>query len=104
MIFQNGIAMAVPLKQGGYSKSKVIIYTAISGVSTGIGALFGALIGTISKEVIGISLGFAAGAMMYIVSCELIPESGTMYKGRFSKMRKYYWNDFRFIAYIKKSP
>ena len=78
--------MAVPLKQGGYSKTKVIIYTAISGISTGAGALFGALIGSISQEVIGISLGFAAGAMMYIVSCELIPESNSMYKGRFSRL------------------
>ena len=31
------------------------------------------------------SLGFAAGAMMYIISCEIIPESNAMYKGRFSK-------------------
>ena len=80
-----GIVMAVPLKQGGYSKAKVIVYTAISGISTGVGALFGALIGSISHEIIGISLGFAAGAMMYIVSCEIIPESNAMYKGRFSK-------------------
>lgn len=84
--FPEGLAMAVPLKQGGYGKIKVIVYTAISGISTGIGAIFGALIGTISENVIGISLGFAAGAMMYIISCELIPESNSMYKGRFSKM------------------
>lgn len=83
--FPEGIAMAVPLKQGGYSKSKAIIYTAISGISTGIGALVGALIGTISKQIIGISLGFAAGAMLYIVSCEIIPESNSIYKGRLSK-------------------
>ena len=43
------------------------------------------MIGTISREIIGISLGFAAGAMMYIISCEIIPESNSMYKGRFSK-------------------
>lgn len=84
--FPEGIAMAVPLKQGGYSKLKVIIYTAISGISTGVGALIGAIIGHISVEMIGISLGFAAGAMLYIVSCEIIPESNSMYKGRISKM------------------
>ncbi len=83
--FPEGLAMAIPLKQGGYGKLKVIIYTAISGVSTGVGALVGALIGTISSQVIGVSLGFAAGAMMYIISCEIIPESNSMYKGRFSK-------------------
>lgn len=77
--------MAIPLKQGGYGTLRVIAYTAISGISTGVGALVGALIGTISEQIIGICLGFAAGAMMYIISCEIIPESNLMYKGRFSK-------------------
>ena len=36
--FPEGLAMAIPLKQGGYGKLRVIIYTAISGISTGIGA------------------------------------------------------------------
>ena len=84
--FPEGISMAVPLKQGGYSKAKVIIYTAISGVTTGIGAIAGAIIGNISGEMIGISLGFAAGAMLYITSCEIIPESNIMHEGRISKM------------------
>lgn len=37
--FPEGLAMAIPLKQGGYGKLRVIIYTAISGISTGIGAI-----------------------------------------------------------------
>lgn len=37
--FPEGLAMAIPLKQGGMGKLKVIIYTAISGISTGLGAL-----------------------------------------------------------------
>lgn len=84
--FPEGIVMAVPLKQGGYSKIRVIIYTMISGITTGIGAVFGAIIGNISKEMIGLSLGFAAGAMLYITACEIIPEANIMYKGRMSKM------------------
>lgn len=86
MTSQNGLAMAVPLKQGGYSKIRVIIYTMISGLTTGLGAIFGAVIGNISKEMIGVSLGFAAGAMLYITACEIIPESNSMYKGRISKL------------------
>lgn len=39
-----GISMAVPMKNGGMSKIKVIIYTILSGVTTGIGAFFGALV------------------------------------------------------------
>lgn len=56
----------------------------LSGLTTGIGALFGAIIGNISKELIGVSLAFAAGAMLYITSCELIPESNKIYQGRFT--------------------
>ena len=43
---------------------------------------FGAIIGNISTFWISISLSFAAGTMLYIISCELIPESNKMYKGR----------------------
>ena len=84
MIFQNGISMAVPMKNGGMEIWKVILYVILSGVTTGIGALFGAIIGSISNTIIAISLSFAAGAMLYIVSGELIPESNKLYKGRMS--------------------
>lgn len=78
-----GISIAIPLKQGGMNRIKTIIYTMISGITTGIGALIGALVGKVSTISISISLAFAAGAMLYIVSGELIPESKSMYKGRF---------------------
>ena len=84
--FPEGVSMAVPMNKGGYSKKKAVILTAISGITTGIGALIGAIIGGISKILIGISLAFAAGTMLYIVSCELIPESNRLYKGRFSSL------------------
>lgn len=77
-----GISMAVPMKNGGMKVSKVIFYVILSGITTGIGAFIGAIIGNISKEVISICLSFAAGAMLYIVSGELIPESNNLYKGR----------------------
>lgn len=81
-----GISMAVPMKSGGMKKSKVLIYTLLSGVTTGIGALFGAILGTVSQTVIGMCLAFAAGAMLYIVSGELIPESNKLYKGRMASI------------------
>ena len=74
------------MKNGGFSKPKSIILTAISGFTTGIGAFFGAIIGNISLNLIGVSLAFAAGAMLYIVSCELIPESNRLYKGRMGSL------------------
>lgn len=77
-----GISMAVPMKNGGMKISKVIYYVVLSGITTGIGAFFGAIVGSISQEVIAICLSFAAGAMLYIVSGELIPESNKLYHGR----------------------
>lgn len=78
--------MAVPMRTGGMKKWKVIIYTLLSGVTTGIGAFFGAVLGTVSPELISICLAFAAGAMLYIVSGELIPESNKIYQGRFASI------------------
>ncbi|MBO5413493.1 MAG: ZIP family metal transporter [Clostridia bacterium] len=77
-----GISMAVPMKNGGMKKLKVILYVILSGITTGIGAFFGALVGGISNEIISMCLSFAAGAMLYIVSGELIPESNKLYHGR----------------------
>ena len=76
--------MAVPMKNGGMSTFKVIYYVVLSGVTTGIGAFFGAIVGGISETVIAICLSFAAGAMIYIVSGELLPESNKLYQGRMS--------------------
>lgn len=55
-----GISMAVPMKNGGMKKSKVVFYVILSGVTTGIGALFGSIIGNISEQIIAIALSFAA--------------------------------------------
>ena len=74
--------MAIPMKNGGMKPWKVMIYVILSGIATGIGALIGALVGNISEEIIAICLAFAAGAMLYIVSGELIPESNKLYQGR----------------------
>ena len=78
-----GISMGVPMKNGGMKKSKVIFYIIMSGLTTGVGAFLGALIGGISDNVIAMCLAFAGGAMLYIVSGELIPESNNLYKGKF---------------------
>lgn len=60
--------MAVPMKNGGMKIGKVIFYVVLSGITTGIGAFFGAIVGGISQAVIAFCLSFSAGAMLYIVS------------------------------------
>ena len=81
-----GISMAVPMKNGGMSPLKVMIYVILSGIATGIGALIGAIVGNISIGIIAICLSFAAGAMLYIVTGELIPEANELYKGRITAL------------------
>lgn len=78
--------MAVPMKNGGMKITKVIFYVVLSGITTGIGAFFGAIIGSISEQVIAICLSFAAGAMLYIVSGELVPEANQLYHGRMTAL------------------
>ncbi len=77
-----GIAMAVPMRVGGLSKTKAFWYTVLSGVPMGFGALFGSMLGEISSRFISVCLGFAGGAMLYIVCGELIPQSKRLYSGR----------------------
>ena len=77
-----GISMGVPLKSGGMEKFKIIFYIILSGMTTGIGAFCGVLIGGISETIIAMCLAFAGGAMLYIISGELIPESNSLYKGK----------------------
>lgn len=79
-----GISMALPMKNGGMKIYKIMIYVILSGVATGAGALIGAIIGKVSEQIISICLSFAAGAMLYIVSGELIPESNKLYSGKLS--------------------
>ena len=74
--------MSVPMKNGGMGKIKALSYTILSGVTTGIGAFFLFFVWQISEGLISICLAIAAGAMLYIVSGELIPESNKLYKGR----------------------
>lgn len=81
-----GIAMALPMISGGFSKGKAFFYTLLSGLPMGIGALFGALLGGISDSFISACLGFAGGAMLYIVFVELVPESKKIYLGRLSSI------------------
>lgn len=81
-----GIAMAVPMRAGGFSKLKAFTLTLLSGVPMGLGALLGSILGEISQQFISACLGFAGGAMLYIVYGELVPESKKMYLGRLSSI------------------
>ena len=77
-----GMAVSVPLISGGMSKPKSVLLTALSGLPTVFGALFGFAIGGINDIMLVLSLGFASGAMLYVVFGELLPESILMWRSK----------------------
>ena len=79
-----GMSIAAPLLTGGSSPAKAIGIAALSGVPTILGALLGYSMGTMNPLLLGISLSFAAGAMLYVIFGELLPESENLWQNRLS--------------------
>lgn len=76
-----GLAMATALGLAGLRARNILFYTILAGVPMGLGAFVGAYLGTISDFALSVSLGFAAGAMLYIVFDELIPDAHVRVRG-----------------------
>ena len=77
-----GMAVSVPLISGGMNKWKAVQITAASGIPTNFGALLGNLLGELGPLGLTLSLGFASGAMLYVVFGEILPQSILMYHSK----------------------
>ena len=77
-----GMAVSVPLISGGMAKWKAVLITAASGIPTVLGALLGYALGEIGPMGLTLSLGFASGAMLYVVFGEILPQSILMYHSK----------------------
>ena len=75
--FPEGTAVSVPLRREGFSRRKSFFYGQLSGVVEPIAGVIGALIALQARMLLPFLLAFAAGAMIYVVVAELIPESQT---------------------------
>jgi ZIP family zinc transporter len=74
--FPEGAIISMPLKsEGNLSKPKSFLYGVLSGIVEPIGALITIALTSIVVPVLPYFLSFAAGAMIYVVVEELIPES-----------------------------
>jgi len=73
--FPEGAIISMPLKSEGVSKSKAFLYGALSGIVEPIGAIITILLTSVVVPILPYLLSFAAGAMIYVVVEELIPES-----------------------------
>ena len=77
-----GMAVSVPLISGGMAKWKAVLITAATGIPTMLGALLGFALGEIGPMGLTLSLGFASGAMLYVVFGEILPQSYLMYHSK----------------------
>ncbi|MBI2974431.1 MAG: ZIP family metal transporter [Deltaproteobacteria bacterium] len=75
--FPEGLAIAMPLRREGLSRLKSFMIGALSGVVEPIAAVIGAGAVIISRPILPYALAFAAGAMIFVVVEEVIPESQT---------------------------
>ncbi|HRI61232.1 MAG TPA: ZIP family metal transporter [Saprospiraceae bacterium] len=73
--FPEGTAVSVPLRREGMSRGKAFWYGQLSGVVEPVFGVLGALAVLTMKPLLPYALSFAAGAMMFVVVEELIPES-----------------------------
>lgn len=77
MALQNvpeGAAISLPLQKEGVSKGKAFLYGGLSGVVEPVAGVFGALLAILIAPIMPFTLSFAAGAMIYVVVEELVPE------------------------------
>ena len=81
--FPEGMAVSVPLRSEGMSRKKAFFYGQASGIVEPISAVIGAILVMFIKPILPFILGFAAGAMLYVIVEELIPS------GKTSKENKY---------------
>lgn len=75
--FPEGTAVSVPLRREGMSRKKAFFYGQLSGIVEPISGVLGALLVLKVRLLLPYLLSFAAGAMIYVVVQELIPESQT---------------------------
>ena len=70
-----GLAVAVSLISVGYSRMQAFLVGSLTGLAEPIGGLFGSLAVSFAGPLMPWSLAFAAGAMLFIISDEIIPET-----------------------------
>ncbi len=73
--FPEGAAVSVPLRREGLSRTKSFMYGQASGIVEPIAGVLGAALVTVMQPILPYALAFAAGAMIYVVVEEVIPEA-----------------------------
>lgn len=72
--FPEGAIISMPLQSNGMSKKRAFAYGAASGIIEPLGAVITIVLSSLVVPILPYTLAFAAGAMLYVVVEELIPE------------------------------
>ncbi|KAL4240248.1 hypothetical protein ACF0H5_001042 [Mactra antiquata] len=80
--FPEGLAVSLPLKGSGMSTMKCFWYGQLSGIVEPIAGIFGTIAVVIAEPILPYALAFAAGAMIYVVVDDIIPEAQTCGNGK----------------------
>ena len=70
-----GLAISIPLRSMGVSKWKMVWWSVFSSLPQPIGALIAYYFVRVAREFLPVGFGFAAGAMIFLVALEFIPEA-----------------------------
>jgi len=73
--FPEGAAVSIPLRRDGMSRLKAFWYGQLSGVVEPVAGVLGAALVVVMRPILPYALAFAAGAMIFVVAEEVIPES-----------------------------
>ena len=73
--FPEGMAVSMPLRREGYSRLKSFWFGQLSGIVEPIAGVLGAAAVLVARPILPYALAFAAGAMIFVVAEDLIPES-----------------------------
>lgn len=79
-----GLAVALPLVALGYDRRKAVLIGTLTGLVEPIGGLLGVAAVTLFHPLLPIGMGFAAGAMLFVISEEIIPETQSNGKARYA--------------------
>ncbi|MGE4422986.1 MAG: ZIP family metal transporter [Pseudodesulfovibrio sp.] len=84
--FPEGTAVSVPLRREGMSRMKSFLYGQASGMVEPVAAVLGAAAVLLARPLLPYALAFAAGAMIFVVVEEVIPESQSSGNGDLATM------------------
>ncbi|KAM9371391.1 zinc transporter ZIP11 [Phaethornis superciliosus] len=80
--FPEGLAVSLPLRGAGFSTWKAFWYGQLSGMVEPLAGVLGAFAVVVAEPLLPYALGFAAGAMVYVVMDDIIPEAQTSGNGK----------------------